>query len=206
VGIKKYRKSVRFCASAAACASGRRTGGQNDRLPESRKSMNAKEMTMNRSKIATTFALGAVLVLGLAPLAKAERADRAEGCSNATLTGALSQRGTGFMTSPPAMAGPMGNVGTLVFDGKGGLTGTVVNSLNGNTVPPTGTLTETGTYKMNPDCTGTYTVQIAGVGLTGHAFFVIDDNANELQILSTDPGTVILCVARRQFPAADSQQ
>jgi hypothetical protein len=32
------------------------------------------------------------------------------------------------------------------------------------------------------------------------AFFVIDHAGNELQIVITDPGTVINCVARKQFP------
>jgi hypothetical protein len=35
---------------------------------------------------------------------------------------------------------------------------------------------------------------------TAHAFFVIDDGGNELQIIVTDPGTVINCIARRLFP------
>ena len=103
---------------------------------------------------------------------------------------------------PPSVAGPMANVGTLTFDGRGGLTGAVVNSLSGNTVAGT----EKGTYHVNSDCTGTYTVLISPLGITSNAFFVIDNQANEIQILSTDPGAVILCVARRQFPVGDWRQ
>jgi hypothetical protein len=164
--------------------------------------MNA-EVTMKRSTMPRAFAIAAVTTLALA-VAPAARAHD-EGCSNATLKGAFSQKGTGFITSPPSMAGPMANVGTLLFDGNGNLTGTVVNSLNGNIVPPSGTLNETGTYEVNPDCTGNYTVEIPAIGLTGHASFVIDDSGNELQILTIDPGAVVLCVARRQFPAHDSR-
>jgi hypothetical protein len=57
---------------------------------------------------------------------------------------------------------------------------------------------ETGTYQVNPDCTGTYTV--TGGGLTIDAFFVIDQDGNELKIVITDPGNVINCVAVKQFP------
>jgi hypothetical protein len=59
-------------------------------------------------------------------------------------------------------------------------------------------LRKSGQVKVNADCTGTYTV--TGGGLTIDAFFVIAQAGNELQIVITDPGTVINCVARKQFP------
>ena len=162
--------------------------------------MNAKERIMNRSTIAKTLTIAAVtaLALGLAPTAKADD----KGCTNATLKGTFSQRGTGVIIAPQSIAGPMANVGTLTFDGRGAVTGTVVNSLNGTTVPAT----EKGTYHVNPDCTGTYTVQISPLGITGHAYFVITELANEIQIITTDPGVVIICIARRQFPVGDWRQ
>ena len=43
---------------------------------------------------------------------------------------------------------------------------------------------------MNSDCTGTYTVQIAPFGITSQAFFAIDSNGDELEIIVTDPGSV----------------
>ena len=162
--------------------------------------MNAKEKIMKRSTVAKTLTIAAVTVLGLglAPTAKAD----GKGCSNATLKGAYSQKGTGVITAPPSIAGPMANVGTLTFDGNGAVTGTLINSLNGTIVPAT----EKGTYQVNADCTGTYTVQISPLGITGNAFFVIDDGANEIQIITTDPGVVIICIARRQFPVGDWRQ
>ena len=162
--------------------------------------MNAKEKIMKRSTVAKTLTIAAVtvLALGLAPTAKAD----GKGCSNATLKGAYSQKGTGVITAPPSIAGPMANVGTLTFDGNGAVTGTLINSLNGTIVPAT----EKGTYQVNADCTGTYTVQISPLGITGNAFFVIDDGANEIQIITTDPGVVIICIARRQFPVGDWRQ
>src|SRR5215469_8579382 len=66
--------------------------------------------------------------------------------------------------------------------------------------------TETGTYTVNPDCTGTYEVQVSSGGFTAHAFFVIDEGGNELQIVPTDPGTVVTCIARKQFPAGHWEQ
>ena len=114
--------------------------------------MKIKEMIMKRSTIAKTFTIAAVtaLALGLAPTAKADD----KGCSNATLKGTFAHRATGFVTAPPAMAGPLAGVGADTFDGNGGVTTTATISLNGNIVPVTGK----GTYKVNSDCTGTYTI------------------------------------------------
>lgn len=155
---------------------------------------------MKRSTIARAFTVAAVtaLVVAVAPTAKADD----KGCTNATIKGTFSQRGSGFITAPPSLAGPLANVGTLTFDGEGGVTGVVTNSINGNIV----SATETGTYKVNRDCTGTYTVQIAPLGITGTAYFVIDSNGDEIQIVTTDQGVVVLCVAKRQFPVGDPRQ
>ena len=162
--------------------------------------MNANDRNMKPSTIAKTFTIAVVTVVSLCltPTAKADD----KGCSNATLNGTFSQKGTGVITAPPAIAGPTANIGTLTFDGRGAVTGTVVGSLNGTIVSGT----EKGTYQVNSDCTGTYTVQLSPLGITGHAFFVIDDLANEIQIITTDPGVVITCIARRQFQVGDWRQ
>jgi hypothetical protein len=159
--------------------------------------MNAKDRIMKRNTTAKAFAIAALTALALTvpPIAKADT----KGCSNATLKGAFADKDTGFITAPPALAGPFAGVQTEIFDGNGVLTTAGMASLNGNIVA----VTSTGTYIVNPDCTGTYTVQISPLGLTGHAFFVIDDSGNELQIIVTDPGTVITCIARRQYPRGD---
>jgi hypothetical protein len=154
-----------------------------------------KETTMKSSTIAKTFTIAAVtaLALGIAPTAKADD----KGCSNATLRGTFAHRASGFVTAPPVMAGPFAGVGTDTFDGKGGITGTATLSINGNIVP----VTETGTYKVNPDCTGTYTIP----GVTT-LFFVITDSGNEIQGICIDPGVVLTHIFRRQYPAGDWRQ
>jgi hypothetical protein len=149
---------------------------------------------MKRSTIRKTFTMAAVTALALA-LSSTAKADN-KGCSNATLRGSYAQTGTGVITAPPDQAGPFANVGTLIFDGNGGLTGTLVVSSNGSSSPAT----ETGTYTVNSDCTGTYTVQIAPFGITSQAFFAIDTNGDELEIIVTDTGSVITCVAKKLYP------
>ena len=159
--------------------------------------MNAQEIIMKRSTIAKTFTIAAVtaLALGIAPAAKADD----KGCTNATLRGTFAYTMTGFIMAPPAFAGPFAEVGTQTFDGKGATTAAATLSQNGNIIP----ITITGTYKVNPDCTGTLTLLVAPFGVTVHNFFVIDGSGTELQAIETEPGVVITKIYRRQFPAGD---
>lgn len=150
---------------------------------------------MKRNTIAKVLTIAAVtaLAVGVAPTANAQD----QGCSNATLKGTFAEKDTGFVTNPPpAPASLFAGLNLETFDGNGTITATGFATLDGNGAPQT----ETGTYTVNPDCTGTYTVQISPGGFSAHAFFVIDEGGNELQIIVTDPGTVINCVARRLFP------
>ena len=154
--------------------------------------MNTKEKTMKHSSKTKSFVIVAsiALALAVAPAAKAH----AKACSNATLKGTYADKDNGWIDGIGTFAG----VNLDTFDGKGDMTITGFASLNGTIVPNQGT----GTYTVNPDCTGTYMNQEGTI----HAYFVIDNNGNELQIVITDPGTAITCVARRQFPVDDSDR
>ena len=149
---------------------------------------------MKRNRTANTLAIAAIaaLTLAVAPAAKADN----KGCSNATLKGTFAHRASGFETAPPTIAGPLVGVGTDTFDGNGGVTTTATLSINGNIVP----VTATGTYQVNPDCTGTY--KLPGTTL----FLVISDSGNEIQAICIDPGVVLTHIFRRQFPVGDWRQ
>ena len=135
-----------------------------------------------------------ILAVTAIALAAAPLTALAKPCSVATLKGAYADKDTGFISGVGAFAA----VALESFDGNGAMTGTGTLSLNGTII--SGSFQ--GTYIVKPDCTGTYTVQ-SSLGSTFHAYFVIDDNGNELQIVITDTGTVINCVARKQFPVDD---
>jgi hypothetical protein len=154
---------------------------------------------MKRNNTAKTFILAAVsaLALSIAPTAKA--ADK--GCSSASLKGTFVFLGTGSVIDPTGVF-LLDVVFAQTFDGNGALTSTGLQSHNGNILQ----VTQTGTYTVNPDCTGTYTALLSPIGLTVHFFFVIADNGNELRVISTDANTVIAGTARRQFPVGDWRQ
>lgn len=156
---------------------------------------------MKRSTMPKAFTIAAIaaIALGIAPTANAHD----KGCSNATLKGTFAEKDTGFVINPPPTpASLFAGVNLDTFDGKGTITATGFATLDGNGGPQT----ETGTYTVNPDCTGTYEVTISPGGFTAHASFVIDDGGKELQIIVTDAGNVITCIARKQFPASDPEE
>lgn len=155
---------------------------------------------MKRSTIAKIFAVAGVtaLALSLAPTANADD----KGCSVATLRGTFAYTSTGFITAASAgPVGPIAEVGTQTFDGNGSTTATATLSANGTMYQ----LTITGTYIMNPDCTGTLKLQAtfppsSGVGVVPvDVFFAIDNSGNEFQAIETDPGLVITRIGRKLF-------
>jgi hypothetical protein len=157
-----------------------------------------------RHTTAKAFTIAAVsaLALGIAPTMSA--ADI--GCSNASLQGTFAYTGTGFVVTPTARAGPFAEVGTQTFDGKGATTSTFTASGNGNLFQTT----FTGTYTVNPDCTGTINLVAPGpvppAGTTVTLFFVMDDNMNGFQAIETLEGVVITRTARRLFQVGDWRQ
>jgi len=128
------------------------------------------------------------LAVAAAPAARAM--DR---CSAGTLSGSYSDQDTGTIVG----VGPFAGVNVDTFDGRGKLTIRGVSSVNGSVSPGV----STGTYQVNADCTGTYSVSDA-YGDTFTAFFVISDSGNELRIIVTNAGTVINCVAHKQFASS----
>ena len=156
--------------------------------------MNAKEMIMTRSTIATSFTIAAVtaLALSLAPTAKADD----KGCSNASLNGTFAVTTTGYSVAAPDPVGPaFGQVSMQAFDGNGGTTDAGMVNSNGQV----GQVNKTGTYTVNPDCTGTFTMPV-GQGHHSTWFFVIADNWNEIRAICVDPFAVLTKIGRRIYP------
>jgi hypothetical protein len=118
-----------------------------------------------------------------------EKPHKTKACSNATLRGSFGYTSTGTLLPsyvPPPFAGPFAETGRQTFDGKGNTDATATLSSNGEIAK----MTIEGTYEVNPDCTGSLTLNVAPLGATVHADFVIDDDGAELRAIGTDSGVV----------------
>ena len=152
---------------------------------------------MKRINIASVLTIVA-LALGLVSAASAQN----NACTNATLKGSFGYSSTGTLLKSyvlPPFAGPFAEVGAQTFDGSGGTSATATLSSNGNIV----SVTVTGTYTVNPDCTGTLTLLVSPFNATVHANLVIDKNSNAFQAIETEPGLIVTRMAWRQFPDQD---
>ncbi|MDX6460522.1 MAG: hypothetical protein QOE55_4219 [Acidobacteriaceae bacterium] len=150
-------------------------------------------MKRNIVRTSLTIVSAAAFLLGIVPMAQATEHRE---CSNATLQGSFGYTATGtLLSAPPPFAGPFGEVGRQTFDGSGNTDATATLSANGNILK----VTIQGTYIVNPDCTGSFTLNVAPLGVTAHADFVIDDDGVEIRVISTDPVAVETRVYRKQF-------
>jgi hypothetical protein len=91
----------------------------------------------------------------------------------------------GFSTtgSIPAI-GPVAATGLFTQDASGNITGTQIRSLNGDSADET----FTGTATVNPDCTGTDTIQVFQSGVlvrTTTLHVVYDDDGREARAIFT---------------------
>ncbi|HKO12792.1 MAG TPA: hypothetical protein VJV22_12535 [Acidobacteriaceae bacterium] len=106
--------------------------------------------------------LAATLISITAAPAHAQAGIVSEGCSVATLNGAY-----GLVLKGEVLGvGPIVAVGVSTFDGKGHFVADQTINLNGNVVQAP----LTGTYTVNPNCTGI--ADAVGAGL--HSFVIID--------------------------------
>jgi hypothetical protein len=148
-----------------------------------------------------TFLAGlllAVVGLSAAPTAQAGQ------CSLTGVTGKW-----GFTTSGTVVGiGPRASLGILTLDAAGNLlNGKATASLNGSVTDET----FSGTYTVNPDCTGKLAIQIFDLAgnniLTATLDLVFDDNLRQLRAIFTSAvlpngtplATVITVDAKRIF-------
>lgn len=153
---------------------------------------------MKHSNIAKTLAIAAVtaLALAIAPTAKAQVN---KGCNSATLQGTFAYTTTGFSVAggagPLPAPLPFADAGAQTFDGNGGTALNGMSNANGTVGQSHGA----GTYIVNSDCTGTFSIELAP-GHTANYFFVIANDGSEFRGICVDKYAVITRIGRRLYP------
>ncbi len=114
---------------------------------------------------------------------------QAQSCTNETLNGSY-----GFLTRafflrhqavPVGSAYAGASTGIVTFDRKGNSSGSETGNASGYIYHRT----FTGTYAVNPDCTATATINLAGGG-TATATYTIVDGGNEFELLNLSDSVV----------------
>lgn len=134
---------------------------------------------------------GLSVVAGLVPVVGQAK----EGCTLASVRGAYGARETGTIPGPDGTRLEIAIVSRVVFDGHGQFSGTDTASVGGQIARNE---TFTGTYTVNPDCTGSDTGTVKSTGLIFHEDVVLTDHARQVYIIATDPGTVLTGTATKQ--------
>jgi hypothetical protein len=127
-----------------------------------------------------------LLILALA--ASSTLTARASGCNNMTLKGAWVNSLHGQIFLPDGTSLVLTGVTKTTYDGMGNSTELDASGVNGNV--PAGWRTGTGTYSVNPDCTGTETISFPGQADI-HAQFVVAQSGNKLHFVNIDPGIAL---------------
>ena len=125
-----------------------------------------------------------LLILALA--ASSTLTAHASGCTIRTMKGAWVQHLQGLIFLPDGTSLVLTGVTKSTYDGLGNIAVLDASGVNGN-VPP-GWRAGSGTYTVNPDCTGTETISFPGQADI-HAQFALAQSGNKLHYVNVDPGT-----------------
>jgi hypothetical protein len=118
----------------------------------------------------------------------------ASACSNATIQGtyAFTIHGTIFLPDGSTLL--IDGVAKETYDGKGNETQVDAVADNGNLAP--GWRPGSGSYSVNPDCTGTQTISVAGLPDL-HLQFVVAQGGNTIHQVVIDPGSATTAEGER---------
>ena len=135
-----------------------------------------------------------LFLLTLALAASSTLTAHASACSNSTIQGsyAFTIHGTVFLPDGSTLL--IDGLAKTTFDGKGNLTQLDTIAVNGNVAP--GWASNTGTYSVNPDCTGTFTVT-NGNQPPVHLQMIVSQSGNTIRDMVIDPGFATTAEAER---------
>jgi hypothetical protein len=146
---------------------------------------------MKRTMVRTTF--GIILLVAMGGVATTAVA---RSCTLGNTAGEYGYTSNGTIVTPPV--GPFATVGHVTFTASGAFSGVQTTSIAGNFFDET----VSGTYTVNPDCTGTAVVNVyhgTTLARTSNLSLVWDDNRSEIRAIFLTPGTVITIRAKKMF-------
>jgi hypothetical protein len=120
----------------------------------------------------------------------------ASACNNWTIQGTYAGTIHGQIFLPDGSALLIDGVAKTTFDGRGNLTQVDAVADNGNLQP--GWRPGTGTYSVNPDCTGTQTIVVPGMPDL-HLQFIVAQSGNTIHSVVIDPGFATAGEAERVY-------
>jgi len=126
-----------------------------------------------------------LFLLTLALAASSTLTAHASACSNSTIRGryAFTIHGQVFLANGTTLL--IDGLAKTTFDGNGNLTQLDAIAVNGNVAP--GWASNTGTYSVNSDCTGTFTVT-NGNQPPVHLQMIVAQSGNTIHDMVIDPG------------------
>jgi hypothetical protein len=132
-----------------------------------------------------------ILVFGGLLLSGAAAQAQSRTCSNANLTGAYGST-VGMLVLPAGT--PRSVLLRFEFDGNGNFTNKLTMNDNGTIIHAT----DSGSYTINPDCTGTLYTN----GGTRTVEILLVDSGNEFYSIRTDPANLVFLFhsAKKIFP------
>ena len=130
----------------------------------------------------------AVLTVSLAWRVSAQAGREGGTCGTHTLHGDYGLVGTGVRGLAPGASETFATISMVSYDGQGGFTALGVS--HGQTTGVRAGLPVTGTYFVNPDCTGGQTTNIPGVPPLEDSFVIVD-NGREVRTVVIAPATTI---------------
>ncbi|HUE04008.1 MAG TPA: hypothetical protein VMR62_30935 [Bryobacteraceae bacterium] len=151
-----------------------------------------KKLTIS---FAGPLAIG-MLVLQLASpqAAKAQVTPAGSGCTIKSIAGPYGFLLSGW-TNATGPTLPVATLGRLAFNGKGDISGTITYVLNGSAAAPEAI---TGTYTVNPDCTGLATITPTNATSADHLSLVSMNQGALIDLIQTDMGTTVTGTANLQ--------
>jgi hypothetical protein len=126
-----------------------------------------------------------LLALLTVALATSTLSAHASGCSNWTIRGTYAATIHGQILQSDGSILKVDGIVKATYDGYGNFVQYDAVSVNGN-LPP-GWRPGSGTYSVNPDCTGTLTIVVSGMPDL-HGQFIVAQSGNTIHQVVTDPG------------------